>query len=116
MHRPLELAPHGVRGSRTGRGQAHTEPAGRPREPVGRPNSALREADAHRANPAVTPDRVVNREIVDTRDAEHDLDSRPREHVHDHVASCPLSYLAPVLRFTSVGITGWQYTPQVASL
>lgn len=69
-----------------------------------------------RANPAVTPDRVVNREIVDTRDAEHDLDSRPREHVHDHVASCPLSHLAPVLRFTSVGITGWQYTPQVASL
>jgi hypothetical protein len=53
---------------------------------------------------------------VDTRDAEHDLDSRPREHVHDHVASCPLSHLAPVLRFTSVGITGWQYTPQVASL
>jgi hypothetical protein len=53
---------------------------------------------------------------VDTRDAEHDLDSRPREHVHDHVATCPLSHLALVLRFTSVGITGWQYTPQVASL
>ena len=115
-HASLELAPHGVRRSRTGRGQAHAEPAGRPREPVGRADGTLLVTDADRADPAVTPDRVVDREVVDTRDAEDDIDSRPREHVHDHVAACPICHLAPVLRFVSAGITGWRYTPQVASL
>src|SRR5208283_5421213 len=115
-HASLELGTHGVRRSRTGRGQAHTEPTGRPREPVGRTHGTLLVTGADRADPAITPDRVVDGEVVDTRDAEDDIDPRPREHVHDHVAACPICHLAPVLRFVSAGITGRRYTPQVASL
>jgi len=41
---------------------------------------------------------------------------RPCEYVYDHVTTCPLSHLVPVLVLTVGGITDRQYTPQVVSL
>ena len=93
----LDLASHGVGRSRPGRGQADPEPTRRPREAVGRADGSLLVADSDRANPAVTPDRVVDGEIMDAGDAENDVDSRPRELVHHDLAACSLCHLAPVL-------------------
>ena len=94
----LELATHGVRRSWTRRGEEHTETTGRPRVAVGRAGGTLLVADGDGANPPVAPDGVVDGEVVNARDAEHDVDTGPRESVHDRIAAVSLGHLAAFLR------------------